>query len=1036
MFLANLSVRRSVLATMLLLTFVVIGAFSYMRLTIDLMPPIEFPYVSVVTVYPGAGPEEIESLVSKPIEDAISSISGLKNTWSYSQEGVSVVLAEFTLETKVDFAAMDIKEKVDAIRMTLPDDVEPPTISKFDIGAIPIMNLAVSSQRPIQETYEIADKKIKLELSKVSGLAQISILGGRKREITVSVSKDKLKGYDLSIQDVIAAIAAENLNVPGGHITQESDEFGVRVAGEFTSVDEIRNVRILRNDASPIRMSEVANVQDSFAEVRELARYNKAETVGITLQKRSDANTVKVAAGVQKTLERLKRMLPPDVKIEIARDRSIFIKDMVADLNGNMITGIILTALVLFLFLHSWEGIVIAGVAMPVSIVSTYTFLYFAGFTINVMSLMGLALCVGILVSNALVVMENIYRYLHMGNNPREAAERGTSEIALAVLASTLTNVVVFVPIAFMSGIIGQFFKQFGLTTTFATFVSLLVSFTLTPMLASKLLKPYSADRKVAWHSSIPVIGKLLQLLDTFFEKWDSFYERAAVGYRRGLEWVLNHKWRVVGICFGLFVISIALAPLIGSEFFQNSDQGMITVTVELPTGSNLWETQKAIESIERVVSSLPETESSFSSVGATESEFGGGGTGVNVGNVIVVLVDKSKRHRSDKDITQALRTMLAEIPSTKITVAPVATMGGGGDKDIQIEVTGDEMPVLISLANKVSAIVQETPGTVDVDTDWRIGKPEIKLTPLREKAADYGVSTAELAGLTRTFITGTVASKFKDKDEEYDIRVRLDESDRDNTDKIGSLLIRASNGTVPVAELASITHDEGPTQIVRKNRQRMITVTANISRGTLGGVIGQLRKKTDALSMPPGYRVYYGGMAEVMGESFASLFQALILSIVLTYMLLAAMLESYVHPFTIILTVPLGAVGVLLSLFLTGRTISIFSLMALIMLVGIVVNNGILLLDYTSTLRKKGYGLRDAILEACPTRLRPIVMSNLAAAAAMVPLALGLGAGAEFRSPMAIVSIGGLLVSTVFTLYLIPTVYCLLDRFAEGKGK
>ena len=1036
MFLAKLSVRKSVLATMLLMAFVVIGIFSYMRLTIDLMPPIEFPYVSVVTVYPGAGPEEIESLVSKPIEDAISSISGLKNTWSYSQEGVSVVLAEFTLETKVDFAAMDIKEKVDAIRATLPQDVEAPTVSKFDIGAIPIMNLAISSQRPIQETYEIADKKIKRELSKVSGLAQISVLGGRKREITVSVSKDKLKGYDLSIIDVIAAIAAENLNIPGGHITEASREYGVRVAGEFSTVDEIRNVRIQRVDASPIRLSEVANVQDSFAEVRELARYNRAETVGMTLQKRSDANTVKVAAEVKKTLERLKSVLPPDVKIEIARDRSTFIKDMVADLNGNMITGIILTALVLFLFLHGWEGIVIAGVAMPVSIVSTYTLIYFAGYTINVMSLMGLALCVGILVANALVVMENIYRYLHLGKSPREAAEEGTSEIALAVLASTLTNIVVFVPIAFMSGIIGQFFKQFGITVTFATFVSLLVSFTVTPMLASKILKPHSADKKVAWHSSLPLIGKFLELLDKFFEKWDAFYERAAVGYRRGLEWALDHRWRVVGICFGLFAISLALVPLIGAEFFQNSDQGMITVTVEMPTGSNLWQTQRAIESVEQIVSSVPETESYFSSVGTTESEFGGGGSGVNVGDVLIVLVDKGKRNRSDKEIAGALRTMLAEIPSAKITVASMATMGGGGEKDIQIEVTGDEVPVLVSLANKVSAIAQETPGTVDVDTDWRIGKPEMRLTPSREKAADYGVSTAQLANLTRTFITGTVASKYREKDEEYDIRVKLDESDRDNVEKIGSLLVRANGQTVPVAELATITHDEGPTQIVRKNRQRMVTVTANISRGTLGGLISQLRKKTDTLSIPQGYRVYYGGMAEVMAESFSSLFQALILSIILTYMLLAAMLESYVHPFTIMLTVPLGAVGVLLSLFFTGRTISIFSLMALIMLVGIVVNNAILLLDYTGVLRKKGYGMREAILEACPTRLRPIVMSNLAAAAAMIPLALGLGAGAEFRQPMAIVSIGGLLVSTVFTLFLIPTVYSLLDRFAEGRGK
>ncbi|MFH0778426.1 MAG: efflux RND transporter permease subunit, partial [Candidatus Eisenbacteria bacterium] len=457
MFLSQLSVRKPVLATMLLLTLVVIGGFSYVRLPVDLFPKIEFPYVTVVTVYPGAGPEEIETLVTKPIEDAVSSTAGLKNIFSYSQEGASVVLVEFELETKVDFAAMDVKDKVDAIRALLPEDVETPTISKFDVGAVPIMNLAVSSKRPLQETYEIADKEIKLELARVQGLAAISVIGGRKREIAISVAKDKLKGYGLSIVDVIAAIASENLNIPGGHITEEIKEYGVRVEGEFKSLDDIRNVRIQRDEGPPVRLIEVASVEDTYEEVREMARYNGEETVGITLQKRSDANTVKSAAEVRRTLERLKRRLPSDIRIDMARDRSTFIEGSVADVNSNMIIGIILTAAVLFLFLHSWQGVVIAGVAMPVSIISTFSFLYFAGFTINIMTLMGLAICVGILITNSLVVMENIYRYLSLGKSPKEAAEGGTAEIALAVLASTLTNVVVFVPIAFMKGIIGQF---------------------------------------------------------------------------------------------------------------------------------------------------------------------------------------------------------------------------------------------------------------------------------------------------------------------------------------------------------------------------------------------------------------------------------------------------------------------------------------------------------------------------------------------------------------------------------------------------
>ncbi|KPJ60907.1 MAG: hypothetical protein AMJ46_04240 [Latescibacteria bacterium DG_63] len=1026
MFLSTLSVRRSVLATMALLSFVVIGAFSYVRLTVDLMPPIEFPYVTVVTVYPGAGPEETESLVTEPIEDAVSSIGGLKSLQSYSQEGVSVIAAEFELGTDPDIASMDVKGKVDAIIGTLPEDIELPAISKFDVGARPIINLAVSSNRSLQETYEIADRTIKLQLGKVEGLAAINIVGGRKREIVISVAKDKLRGHDISIMDVVAAIASENLNIPGGHITEESREYGVRIAGEFEDLEQIRNVWVTGRETSPVRLAEIADVRDSFEEVREIARFNGAETIGVTLQKRTDANTVQVAEEVKKTIERLGKILPPDVQIEMARDRSTFIKDSISDVSGNMIIGILLTALVLFLFLHSWQGTLIVGVAMPVSIISTFGFLYFAGFTINIMSLMGLAICIGILVTNSIVVMENIYRFVQMGKSAPKAAEEGTSEIALAVLASTMTNIVVFVPIAFMSGIIGQFFRQFGLTVTFATIMSLLVSFTLTPMLASKLL-----SRRELRHGE----GRL-SLLARFFMKWDSFYERAALSYRRGLEWCLDHRWRVVGACFALFVISLGLVPLIGSEFFGRSDQGEITVVVEMPTGTNLHETEKAMQVIEQIVSLTPEVDAVFTSVGTTESEFGPGGTGVNVGEISIRLVDKRQREKSDTDIAESMREMLAEIPSAKLTVQTTSGIGGGGGKDLEIQVSGEEMPTLIALSQSVAGIVRETEGTVDVDISWRIGKPEIKLTPLRDRSADYGVSTAELAAMLRTSLTGSVASKYRDRNEEYDIRVMLDESERDNVGEVEDLLVRAGGQIVPLGELASVTFDEGPTQIVRKDRERMVTVSANIARGTLGQLVSQIKRETDALNLPPGYSIHFGGMAEIMAESFSSLFQALVLAIILTYMLLAALLESYVHPFTIMLTLPLALVGVLLSLFFTGKTISILSLMALIMLVGIVVNNAILLLDYTGTLRKRGYGVREALLEACPTRFRPIVMTNVATSLGMLPLALGLGAAAELRSPMAIVSIGGVLVSASFTLFLIPVIYSLLDTLRTRRTR
>jgi HAE1 family hydrophobic/amphiphilic exporter-1 len=548
--------------------------------------------------------------------------------------------------------------------------------------------------------------------------------------------------------------------------------------------------------------------------------------------------------------------------------------------------------------------------------------------------------------------------------------------------------------------------------------MSLLVSFTLTPMLASKLLSS---------RETVPGRRKL-SLLARFFAKWDSSYEKASLGYRQALEWCLDHRWRVVGICFVLFVLSLVLVPFIGAEFFGRSDQGEIAVTVEMPAGTNLSETEKTMRVIEGIVTSVPEVSDLFTSVGTTGSDFGPGGAAVNIGETSIRLVDKRERARSDTDIAESLRGMLAEIPSAKLTVQTTSSMGGGGEKDLQVEVSGEEMSELIALSGRVADIVSGIEGTVDVDISWRIGKPEISLTPRREQSADYGVSTAELAAMLRTSLTGTVASKYREKDEEYNIRVMLDETERDDADKVGGLLVRAGGQTIPLGELAHIGYDEGPTQIVRMDRERMVTVSANIAKGTLGQLVSQIRRETDALDLPSGYSIHFGGVAEIMAESFASLFQALILAIILTYMLLAALLESYVHPFTIMLTLPLALVGVLLSLFITGKTVSILSLMALIMLVGIVVNNAILLLDYTNTLRKRGMGVREALLEACPTRFRPIVMTNVATSLGMLPLALGLGAAAEFRSPMAIVSIGGVLVSASFTLFLIPVIYSLLE--------
>lgn len=1046
MILADISIKRPVMMTMVIMAFGVIGLFSLVELGIDMFPQIEFPFVTVRTIYPGAGPEEIETLISKPVEEEVGSINGVKNITTISQEGISFVFIEFQMEVDVDIASMDVKEKVDAIRYKLPEDAEAPSISKFDINAIPIIDLAVSSARPLEEVYKICKDEIKPELAKINGLANIELVGGKEREIRIEVDKNALSARDLSLMNIIAAVSGENLNIPSGHIIEGRKEYSIRMEAEFTDVDEIGEVKIPVHEGEPVRLADVAHVYDDFKEQRELARFNGETSVGMSLVKRSDANTVEVAREVKKSLNFLKTALPPGIIISLARDRSQFIEDSVQDVTSNMILGVLLTAVVLLLFLHSWRGTVIAAIAMPVSIVSTFTLLRFADFTLNMMTLMGLAISVGILVANSIVVLENIERYRGMGVSTREAASKGTGEIAIAVAAATLTNVVVFTPIAFMSGITGQFFRQFGLTVTFATIFSLLVSYTLTPMMASmKIRRNFYALLGlviviVVYRSMGLLMTAVIMLVFGLFglteilglkakaaAKWDAVFDNMKEYYRRTLGWAISHRKAVVFTIIGLFIASVFLMRFIGSEFFPSTDEGVFSISVEMPSGTNLEQTNKALERIEKELSGEKAVETVYTALGKSESGIVDIGGGVHLGLVVVQLVDKEKRDFSTEEFLNRLRMRLADIPDAKLVLALTESMGGGGS-GLEIEITGPRMSELVELSNRVKQIVAETPGAVDVASSWKIGKPELNITPHRPAMADMGVTAGQVAMSLRTMIEGQVASKFRQEGDEYDIRVKLSQRDRESLQQVEEYIILTPNGAAPLSRLADIEYTEGPTSILRKNKQRMVTISSNISGRTLGEIQAQIQKNLKTLEVPPGYKIHFGGESEMMAESFTELLKALLLAIILTYMLMAAILESYKNPFVIILTLPLGFIGVVLSLIMTGNSLSMLSLMAMVMLVGIVVNNGILLIDYIGVLRKEGKVLREAILEACPIRLRPILMTNIATILAMMPLALGLGAGGEFRAPMAIVSIGGLITSTIFTLYLIPTIYASFE--------
>jgi len=1027
MFLSRISIKRPVLMTMIIMSFVVIGLYSYLQLAVELTPDVEFPIVTISTVYPGAGPEEIETLIIEKIEDEVSTISGVKHVQAVAREGVAILIVEFEVGTDVDIVAIEVKDKIDLIKADLPDDATDPVISKFDINAQPVLDLAVSSPRPLAAVYRLVDDVIKERLSRVAGVASIDIFGGKEREILIAVHRDRLRAYGLSILDVIGGIAAANLNIPGGHIKQGGKEYTVRLDGEFSSVEQIRDIQLVSFARShAIKLPEIAEIVDTFEEQRDLARYEGQPAVGLSVVKKGDANSVAVANGVKREIQRMTADLPDDVEIAIARDRSVFIERSIRDVMSNLFIGILLTALVLYLFLHNVQGTIIAAVAMPTSIIATFTLILFAGFTLNFMSLMGLAISVGILVANSIVVLENIIRRIRTGEDPATAADRGTAEIALAVVASTLTNIVVFTPIAFMGGIVGQFFQQFGLTVAFATLFSLIVSFTLTPMLAARLLK--KADNRPEQAGG---------LAHRFSDWWDKRYDDLARSYARALAWALNHRRSVMLLHAVIFFASLFLLRYIGTEFFTPSDEGQIDVTLEMPAGTRLEQTDRILKMAERTLQNIPEVESIYTILGRID----GGGLaastqGVEVGQLAITLVDEEDRDRETREVANAMLSALASIPAADITVKPTNPFGGA-EADLKIEITGDDRDILNDLANRLMDVVRKTKGTTSVKSSWKVGKPEIKIIPDRQRIASSGLTVGQVAAAIRASIQGQVASEYRVGEDEYDIRVRFADADQNSIDQVRNILVRNARGAVlPISEVAHIDFGAGPTQISRKNKKRLVTVTANIAQRSLGEVQADIEAQVAEMTLPPGYDIFFGGQSERQAESFANILQAMLLAIILTYMALAAILESYLHPFTIMVTLPLGLVGVILSLLLTGATLSIFSMMALVMLVGIVVNNGILLLDYINVLRQQGAEITKAILDACAQRLRPIIMMNVAVALGMLPLALGLGEGSETRAPMAIVSIGGIISSTVFTLFLIPVIYLTFEQIKLRIGR
>ena len=1015
--LTEIALRRPAFMTMIFVGLGVLGIFGYSRMGVDLLPKMDWPMVSIVTVYPGAGPKEVESLVSKPLEEAVSAVEKLDNVRSFSYEGVSEVLAQFKFSADVDEVTNEVQRRVEQVRNQLPDDAQAPKISKSDLNSFPILRVSLTGDMSPRELYQFTKDKLKPKLEQVDGVSAVSIVGGQEREIRVEVDNEKLHAYGLSILQVSQALERENLDFPTGKIDEKNNEYIVRLAGKFNSVDEIKDMVVATTPNGVVYVRDIAEVKDTYKEDYTYSRLNGENSIALTIQKQSDANSVKTSDLLRQRMKELETQNGGRIKFIVAQDITEFTRNSLTEVQRDLGLAILMVAAVLFLFLHSFRNSVIVLLAIPTSLISTFFFMYLFGYTLNLMSLMALALVIGILVDDSIVVLENIHRHMEKGEDQANAAVNGRSEIGFAAIAITLVDVVVFLPISLVGGLVGKIFSEFGLTIVVATLLSLFVSFTLTPLLASRWMK-------IIHHSRDSWMGKISY-------SFENFQEKLAERYQRALSWSLDHRKTILAISGGTLVFALALIPFgfIGTEFMTDSDRGEFAVNIDMPLGTTIEKTDEAVRKVENMIASMPEVSRYLSTIGKQQTQWRNSEQS-NVGQVQVKLIDKMKRKRSTKDIMVAIQQQTSSIPGLKTSFATMSMWGSANVSPVQIEIIGSDLDQVTKYSNTVADIVAQTKGIVDVVSSWEEGKPEVQIEVDREKAAKMGLTLGEIGLAVRTAIEGDVATKYREGDTEYDTRVVLNKSDRINTKDVEKITLLNHYGQpVELGQVANIHYGKGPAQIQRKDRERLVTIAANLSgEVALGEVTADINKKLTAAGIPSGISVFFGGDAENMRDMFSDMMIALSMAILFVYMIMVSLFESYVHPFTIMFSLPVALVGGLGLLAVTHTTLSMFTMIGLVMLMGLVTKNAILLVDFTNTLRARGLSIHDALLESGKTRLRPIIMTTATMIFGMLPLALALGAGSEFRQGMAIVVIGGLTSSTLLTLVLVPVVYTYVE--------
>lgn len=1015
--LSRLSVKRPVTITMIVLVIVLLGAISLTKLPIDLFPEIEVPVAVIVTSYTGTGPQEIENLITKQIEGAVSTVGNIDTVNSISSEGSSVVIAQFNFGTDMDLASLEMREKVDLVKGFLPEDANDPMVLKIDPNSMPIIQIALSTNGSLAELQSLAEDSFSQRLERLDGVASVDIGGGFTNEIEIAVDQSELANYGLSINQLAQLIGASNMNLPGGTVNKGDQKLAVRVTGEFQNIVEIKNMPIPLASGDVIKLQDIAHVELINKDVSSISRTNGRDSINISIQKQSGKNTVQVANLVNEEIESLKKDYP-DVEINVVLDTAMYIKSSINTVAKNAIFGSLLAVLILYIFLKNLRTTLIIGISIPISLIASFILLYFSGITLNMMTLGGLALAVGMLVDSAIVVLDNIFRFRTEGYSKIDAAIKGASEVGMAITASTLTTIAVFIPIVFIEGFVGTIFKDFALTVSLSLGASLMVSLTLIPMLSSKILTISSNEE-----------GHKKRKLQKVYDAFDNSYSKVENAYRKLLSKGLRNRKTTIILAFLIFVGSIASLFGVGMEFLPATDEGTISIGVALPLGAEIEKIEQIALIIEEKLSTVPEIDVVSTNIGSGDI-LRGSATTSNGATISVGLIKLSERDRSTADVSEEIRSLVKDIPGAEISISQASSMGMmTSGNPISISIKGAELNVLEEVSNDFSEIIETVEGTRDVKTSLSDAVPEVEVLVKKEMAATYGLTAAQVATAVRNGASGTTVTRFKDQGDEIDVVIRALGEVTESISNFGQMDITTPTGiNIPLSQVAELSIQKGPIMISREGQERVVTVTSQIVERDLKSITTDIEAKLESYQIPKGYTYTIGGENKEMIEAFSQLGLALLLAIILIYMVMAAQFESLIYPFIIMFTIPLAFSGGALALFLTGRSLGVTALIGVIILAGIVVNNGIVLIDYINVLRKEGKEREEAISIAGPIRLRPILMTTLTTILGLVPLALGIGEGSELMAPMGTVVIGGLSLSTVLTLVIVPVMYTVFD--------